>query len=85
MIAFILVSLFANQAQANATRRIFHTEIEPALLEFQQRFNRTNSEVLAASAAILPAQATLRSFLDLPTSPEVQSLGEPPVSSTDNS
>lgn len=76
LVAFVLVSLFANQAQGNAARRIFREEIEPALTSAQGLYNVSREELLSAAAGTLPASATLRQYLDLPTRPPTQTLDD---------
>lgn len=79
LLAFVLVSLFANQAQSNAARRIFHQEIEPALAACQERYQVSLDEIYARAAVILPPNAALRTFLDLPAPPASEApASEPP-------
>ena len=81
LLAFVLVSLFANQAQKNAARRIFHDEIEPALEECRDRYNRSLEEIYATAAEVLPMDAILRTFLPLP----ILNTEEPPDTSAGES
>jgi hypothetical protein len=79
LVAFVLVSLFANQAQSNAARRIFRETIRPELAACQQRFSLSQAELLAVAAAVLPAEAALRSYLDLPELQFAHISEEPPL------
>lgn len=77
VITLVLSLAAANRAKTNTLRRRFDEQVEPEIGATLVRLDRRQEEFNRQAGRVLPSEAALRRFLDIPIEPDEESPSVP--------